>query len=61
MNVPETFSFRIASPSATWPLSDETTEYDMRFWAEGAAAAATSAAAPRRSVSDVDRVMSALR
>ena len=26
MNVPETFSLRIARPSATWPLSGDTTE-----------------------------------
>ena len=33
MNVPETFSLRIARPSATWPFSCETTEKFMRFWA----------------------------
>src|SRR5690349_842898 len=46
MNVPETFSLRIASPSATCPLAADTTEYDMRFCAEGTAAGAASTPAP---------------
>src|SRR5262249_46074787 len=33
MNVPDTFSLRMASPSATWPLSADTTEYAILFCA----------------------------
>src|ERR1051326_5517225 len=48
MNVPETFNLRSASPSAVRPLSADTIENVMRFWARGAAtnAAAATRAAP---------------